>query len=139
MKKFLLIVLMLGFAYQAQAYQEVLFKINASSVISGAGTTLLLPNTGPGDVLVSVVIGNCGAPGSTFTIYDSSATALQQVTPTMSASTSSVANGSGDCRNQFIYNVTLSSGLTYSVVGVPPPSVAIYYWRRTKNYLGFGF
>ena len=137
MKKFLAAILFLG-AITAQAYQETLFKVNASSVIGGAGTALILPNTAPGDVLVSVVVGDCGGLSSSITVFDSSGVATQAITPTIDTSTSVIdsISSAGDCRNSYPFHITVSSGLSYSVVG--SPSVGIYYYRRSKRDLQFG-
>lgn len=107
-------------------WQETLWRTNVASNTSAAATAVLIPGLDYGDTLVAVSINRCGSPGSSLTVYDSSGAA---VSPLFSIDTSS-RDYSGlalACPSQGVwpFNISVSSGITYSLAGTVLPDVTI--------------
>ena len=137
MKKILLSTLGLSFVFLVyeKVYAKDYWTANASSVTSVSATAAYIQNSQMGDVLKRLIIGSCGANTSTVTIYDSSGSANNPITPTINASSSAIAGSpAGDCRQIFEFDLQISSGLTYtSTANIgSAPSIGIYWYRQNK-------
>lgn len=128
MNKFLAVILIstLGLA-QAKEW-----RVNSASVTTTAETTVRIPNSNPGDVIVSVIINDCSSTaGSTFTLYDSS----MQVANSFGAldtSTTPVAGIGQDCRRQVFYEHYVSSSITYTT-SAAGASITILWFNDYGN------
>lgn len=102
------------------ALSEVAWLVNNSSNTSAPATTVYIGGSDGDDILDSVIVGDCSTTGAgRLTVYDSSGTTdtLLTILDTSTAPITGVTAGAGDCRNQYIYSVRITSGITYSMTG----------------------
>lgn len=119
MKKLFYFLLSLVLTSSAFAVTSSYFGVNQSSNTASVETTVRIENSNRGDIIHSVIVGDCGTGPSLFTLYDSSAQASNTLF-VADASTTPVGGsitGGGDCRNQYILGILISSGITYSKTG----------------------
>lgn len=101
------------------------FWVNKSTNPQAGSLLTYLPNSKPGDMLGSVIIGIPSASTGTLILYDSSATA-NNIIGTVDISTGNTGSA-GYPPREFIYNVRLSSGLTFSLTGIGSPNITILW------------
>lgn len=118
MRKLLSLILVLSIT-PAFSTQGIEWEITNASRTNSVDTTGTIPLTDPGDVLVSVIVGGCSAPGGVLTIYDSSqtATGIVAAIDTSSTSTAGPTLGVRDCRRQYNFFLHVSSAITYTNTG----------------------
>lgn len=96
-----------------------------SSFTDIATSGLRIERTNQGDKIVAVVIGSCGGPAASVSIFDSSATTNPHERIFEVIATSGAA-GSYNCDATGTYSLFdrhISSGITYSVVGNPDVTI----------------
>ena len=85
---------------------------NTSNTVNGDSTFRRLDGSNLGDVLHSVIVGDCATTDGVFSIYDSSAQ-VSNLVATVSVSSSS--NDAKGCRHQYEFGVRISSGISYTL------------------------
>ena len=119
MKKLLLTLCMIALTNQAYSVTKSYWGVNRSSNTTGVATTVRIENSNLGDILHSVIVGDCPTGEDLFTLYDSSGQAsntLAVIDTSTAPVTGSTTDGM-DCRGQYVFNVLVSSGITYTKTG----------------------
>lgn len=100
------------------------YESNSSSNAVSVSAVVLIPNSGPGDILSKVIISSRSAGNETFSIYDSSGVATN-VLGVIDTSTSSF-----NTFNEYVYNHRVSSGITVSKNGAN--ASVILLWKNVR-------
>lgn len=82
------------------------YCVNRSSFTATLATTARIPDTDPGDILWSVIVGSSSVSGGQLAIYNSSGTSSNQV-----------ADLEIDSVRDVLFSLRVSSAITYSMSG----------------------
>lgn len=108
----LLVLILSGFIISRFSY-GVDFETNMSTNPVSASTLAVLQYADPGDILGSVLINTRATGQETIKIYDSSGTASNLI-GTISLSTSPFNLGGEATGNEYVYNIRVSSSITFT-------------------------
>lgn len=113
MKKIIFLFLALGLTSKGFCYWDTV-HVNSSSWTAVAVTTKYVDNTLPGNVFVGVIISSPSSLGM-LTFYDSSGTATNIIGSVLTTTV-----------NSYLFNVSLSSGLSFTSSGIPGGATILF-------------
>ena len=128
----------------AMAVEEVVYKVDRTSFTNQAGVNLRIVGAGPGDVFQGIFVGQCGSPGSSVTVYDSSGTGTYPLLPSTNVlfyldTSSSPANiqptavPSCNAIGTHWMSIDISSSITYTIFGSSSPDVTFLWYNKNRN------
>lgn len=125
------------------SYEEIVYKVDKTSYTEAVATNARIIGAGPGDVFQGVFVGQCGSPGSSVTVYDSSGTGGPTNTATnvmfyldtssSAANIQATATPSCPAIGTHWFSIQVSSSITYTIFGSSAPNVTMLWYNKNRS------